>query len=239
VREIFSSKREAIERAVAQELSARLARDGILVREVFLGNVDLPGEYRRGLEGLLGEELQAEKMRYTLELKEKAVKQSELEALAEKVRHEKAAEAQGQEQIIAARAQAEAMKHVLPFKEKEIEQKRLEAEAAKVHRIRLAEASAEARRIEALGESDSRRKLAEAEAYRMDLVGKAQSEQLARDSRLIAQNPLLIQKTLADKLADNIQVIVAPPGQGGLFPQGLLPPASAQPMPAGSEEEAP
>ena len=49
------------------------------------------------------------------------------------------------------------------------------------------------------GEADSRRKLAEAEAYRVEVVGKASSEQLARDSALITQNPLLIQKTLADK----------------------------------------
>jgi hypothetical protein len=39
---------------------------------------------------------------------------------------------------------------------------------------------------------------------------------------LIARNPLLIQKTLADKLSDKIQVIVAPPSAGGFFAGGLL-----------------
>jgi hypothetical protein len=39
---------------------------------------------------------------------------------------------------------------------------------------------------------------------------------------LIAKNPLLIQKTLADKLSDKIQVIVAPPSAGGFFAGGLL-----------------
>ena len=34
---------------------------------------------------------------------------------------------------------------------------------------------------------------------------------------LIAKNPLLIQKTLADKLSDKIQVIIAPPQAGGFF----------------------
>ncbi|HLK89375.1 MAG TPA: prohibitin family protein, partial [Polyangia bacterium] len=47
-------------------------------------------------------------------------------------------------------------------------------------------------------------------------------DQLARDSALIAKNPLLIQKTLADKLSDKIQVIVAPPSAGGFFAGGLL-----------------
>jgi regulator of protease activity HflC (stomatin/prohibitin superfamily) len=222
VREIFSSKRQEIETSVRKELVALLAKDGIVVRDVFLGNVDLPADYRRGLEGLLGEELSTEKMRYTLALKEKRVKESELEGMAEKVKREKAAEASGLETIIAAKARAEAMAHVLPLKQKEIEQKRLEAEASKVSRVKEAEGTAEARRIEAGGEADSRRKLADAEAYRLDVTGKSQSEALARDGALIAKNPLLIQKTLADKLSDKIQVIIAPPTSGGFFASSLL-----------------
>lgn len=222
IREIFSSKRTEIEAKVRDELGVLLARDGVVVREVFLGNVDLPQEYRKGLDKLLAEELRAEKMQYTLALKKKQVSQSELEALADKVRREKSAEAAAQEQIIAARGRAEAMKHVLPLKEKEIEQKRLEAEATRVTRLKLAQADAEARRIEASGEADSRRKLAEAEAYRLEVTGKAASEQLARDGMLIAKNPLLIQKTLADKLSDKIQVIIAPPSNNGFFANSLL-----------------
>ena len=110
-----------------------------------------------------------------------------------------------------------------PFKQKQIEQRQLEAQAERVVRLKQAETQAEARRIEAVGEADSRRKLAEAEAYRMEVVGKAASEQLARDGALIAQNPLLIQKTLADKLSDKISVIIAPPSQDGSFiASGLL-----------------
>ncbi|MBI4511020.1 MAG: prohibitin family protein [Deltaproteobacteria bacterium] len=222
VREIFSSSRAEIQKTLEEELRPLLAADGIIVKSVFLGNVDLPAEYRAGLEGLLAEELQAEKMRYTLELKEKKVKESALEADAEKVKRETAAEAAGQEEIIAARARAEAMKHVLPFKEKEIEQRRLEAEAQKVMRMKQAEGEAEARRIESAAEADSRRKLAEAEAYRLEVTGKASSEQLERDAALISKNPLLIQKTVADKLSDKIQVIIAPPQAGGFFAASLL-----------------
>ncbi len=88
--------------------------------------------------------------------------------------------------------------------------------------MKQAEGEADARRIEAGGEADSRRKLAEAEAFRIDATGKAQSAQLERDSALIAKNPLMIQKTIADKLSDKIQVIIAPPGAGGFFAGGLL-----------------
>ena len=221
VREIFSTQRVQIQKDILAELAPLLTEDGVIVRSVTLGNVDLPQQYRTGMEALLTEELSSEKMRYTLELKDKQVKQSALEAEADKVRREKAAEAAGNEEIIAAKARAEAMRHVLPFKEKEIEQRRLEAEAAKISRLTQATAEAEAHRIEATGEADARRKLAESEAYRVEVTGKAASEQLARDAELISRNPLLIQKTLADKLSDKIQVIIAPPHTNGFIGANL------------------
>lgn len=223
VREIFSTKRAEIKEAIETELKPLLARDGIKLQQVLVGKVDLPADYKAGMEQLLAEELASEKMRYTLELKEKQVKQTELEAQADKARREKAAEAAGEEQIIAAKAQAEAMKHVLPFKQKQIEQRALEAEAAKVTQIKNAEAAAQARQIEATGEAESRRKLADAEAYRQERLGQIASAQLERDGALIQKNPLLIQKTLADKLSDKISVIIAPPpGDGGFIGATLL-----------------
>ena len=222
VREIFTEKRVEIQQDIEQELRALLAKDGIALRSLFIGHVDLPEKYRTGMEGLLAEELATEKMRFTLQLKEKQVKERSLEGDAAKIQREKAAEAAASEEIIAAKAREEAMKHVLPLKEKEIEQRRLEAEARKVQRMKDAEGDAEARKIEASAEADSRRKLSDADAYRIEVTGKAQSEQLARESLLIAKNPLLIQKTLADKLSDKIQVIVAPPAAGGFFAGGLI-----------------
>src|SRR4030095_3757709 len=229
VREIFTDKRVEIQQDIEQELRGLLAKDGIALRSLFIGHVDLPEKYRTGLEGLLAEELASEKMRFTLQLKEKQVTEKSLEADAAKIQREKAAEAAASEEIIAAKAREEAMKHVLPLKEKEIEQRRLEAEARKVQRMKDAEGEAEARRIESGAEADSRRRLSDAEAYRIEVTGKANAEQLARDSALIAKNPLLIQKTLADKLSDKIQVVVAPPSQDGFFASGLLGMPAAKP----------
>jgi regulator of protease activity HflC (stomatin/prohibitin superfamily) len=222
VREVFTDKRVEIQEDVEKELRALLGRDGIVVRSIYLGHVDLPAQYRQGLEGMLAEELATEKMRFTLQLKEKHVQETALEGDAAKIQREKAAEAAASEEIIAAKAREEAMKHVLPLKEKEIEQRRLEAEARKVQRMKDAEGDAEARKIEAVAEAEARRKLSDADAYRIDVTGKANAAQLERDSALIAKNPLLIQKTLADKLSDKIQVIVAPPSAGGFFAGGLL-----------------
>jgi uncharacterized membrane protein YqiK len=169
------------------------------------------------LDALLAEELATQKMRYTLELKDKRVREIALEGEAEKVRREKAAEAAGLAQVIAAKAQEESMKHVVPFKERMIESRRLEAEAEKAARVRNAEGAAQARRIEATGEAEARQKLADAEAYRLERVGKANAEQMAREGALLSRHPLLVQKTLADKLSDKVQVIIAPPPADGGF----------------------
>ena len=215
VREIFSGKRAEIQQSVETELRARFAADGLALRGVLIGKVDLPHEYRRGMEALIAEELATEKMRYTLELKERRVKEIALEGEAEKTRREKTAEAAAREQVIAAKAQEEAMRHVLPFKQRQIEQRSLEAEAEKAARITTAEAHAQARRIEANGEAAARQRLAEAEAYRLQKVGVANSEQMAREGALVTKHPLLIQKTLAEKLSDKIQVLIVPPHAAG------------------------
>jgi regulator of protease activity HflC (stomatin/prohibitin superfamily) len=215
VREIFSRQRLEIQQEIAASLAPKLAAMGLVLRGVDMGKVDLPPDFRAGMEKLLAEELETEKIRYTLQLKEAQVRQTELEAQADKVRRQQAAEASAQEQLIAARAQEETMQHILPFKQRQIEQRRLEAEAEKTSRIRTAEGNAEARRIEAQGEADSRQKLADAEAYRLELVGKTNAGQMAREGDVLARYPLLIQKTLADKLSDKIQVIIAPMPEAG------------------------
>ena len=217
VREIFSSQRQQIQQEIAAALRPKLDALGLLLRGVDMGQVDLPEDYRAQMEKLLAEELETEKIRYTLQLKEAQVKETQLTAEADKVRRQKAAEAAGVEQVIAARAQEETMQHILPFKQKQIEQRQLEAEAEKRARIRTAEGSAEARRIEAQGEADSRHKLADAEAYRLEVVGKSNASQMEREGALIARYPLLIQKTLADKLSDKVQVIIAPTPAPGQF----------------------
>jgi regulator of protease activity HflC (stomatin/prohibitin superfamily) len=217
VREIFSRQRSQIQSELAAALGPKLHAVGLVLRGVDMGKVDLPPDFRVGMEKLLAEELETEKIRFTLQLKESQVRQTQLEAEADKVRRQQAAEAAAQEQLIAARAQEDAMRHVLPFKQRQIEQRRLEAEAEKTARIRTAEGAAEAQRIEAQGEADSRQKLATAEAFRLELLGKTNAEQMAREGDLLTRYPLLIQKTLADKLSDKVQVIIAPAPEAGRF----------------------
>ena len=223
VHEIFSGKRQLLEEAIASELGPMMLKDGLVLRSLSMGNIDLPADYRAGMDRLLAAELTTRQMEHTLALAAKQVKETELQGEADKVRRDKAAEAAANEQVIAAKAQEEAMRHVLPFKQKQLEQRRLEAEADKATRISVAEAAADARRLEAAAEADSRRTLADADAYRIEQLGKLSSTQLERDGALISRYPLLIQKTMADKLSDKISVIIAPPpGDGGFIGNTLL-----------------
>lgn len=222
VREIFTGKRMELAAAVEKEVGERLAPDGVLLKSLAIGSVDLPHEYKQGLEQMLSEELANDRMHVTLELKEKLVRQTELEAQAEAKRSLTEAEARGQQQVIAAKAQAEAMKHVLPFKEKEIQQKRMEAEARGIERTTEAKAAAQARVMEAEAEATARHKLAEADVFKAEQLGRVASEQMARDAEVISKNPLLIQKAFAEKLSEHLQVVVAPPSSSGFFAQSLL-----------------
>ncbi len=221
VREIFSTKRHEIEQAIEEELVKRLAGDGVQIRAVFLGNVDLPPEYRAGMARLLAEELSAEKMRYTLELKEKQVKESGLDADAEKVRREKEAEALGQpgdhrRQGPRRGHEARAALQGAGDRAAPARSRGRQGDAPQGRRGRSRGAAASRPAVRPTPAS-----LADAEAYRLEVTGKASSEQMAREGAVVSQNPLLIQKTLADKLSDKIQVIIAPP-QAGFVAGGLI-----------------
>ncbi len=207
---------------MTNEVRARLESEGVKLKALSLGSVDLPPEYRKGLEALLTDELAVTRTAQTLALKESSLKENALEAQAEKSRRETIAEAAASEEMIAARAHAEAMKHVLPLKQKEIQQRRLEAEARAVEKKRDAQSNAEARLIEAGAEASSRRTLAEADAYKLEVTGKAESEQYERDAEVLTRNPLLVQKAFAEKLSERMQVVVAPPSTAGFFAAGLL-----------------
>ena len=60
-----ASAQKSSRRSLA-ELAPKLAAMGLVLRGVDMGKVDLPQDYRAGMEKLLAEELETEKIRYTL-----------------------------------------------------------------------------------------------------------------------------------------------------------------------------
>lgn len=210
VREIFATKRDELRQKAADAITARLGGDGILVKEVMLRDIQLPAEYAKGMEGLLLKEQENERLSVELEVKQKMVKQAELEAEALKSREVKAAEARAQVVVIEAKAQADAMQHTLPLKEKQIQQSRLEAEARKASTVMNAEALAQAKVIDSKAELEKRKLITEGESDRIRHVAAADAERLKLEAAVLKENPLLIQKIIAEKLSDKVQIMMVP-----------------------------
>ena len=210
VREIFSTKREEVRTKASGIITRKLAADGIVVEEVMLADIQLPEEYAKGLEGLLLKEQEDDQMAIVTDIQQKQVKIAELQAAAEAAQKVKQAEGDAQSKVVEAKGEADAMQYTLPLKQKQIEQSKLEAEARKESTIENAEADAQAKVIDSKAELERRNLLAEAEASRIKLIATANAERMTSEAELLNKSPLLINKIIAERLSDKIQVLMVP-----------------------------
>jgi regulator of protease activity HflC (stomatin/prohibitin superfamily) len=210
VREIFSTNREQVRQQAAQIITRKLGSDGIIVKEVLLRDIQLPPEYAKGLEKLLLKEQENDQLSVQTEIQQKQVRISELEAEAQKVTQIKQAEGDAQSKVLEAKGESDAMQYTLPLKQKQIEQSRLEAEARKETTIKGAEANAEAKLLDSRAEMERRKLLAEAEAHRIRVTAVADAERMRGEADVLKGNPLLINKIIAEKLSDKIQLMMVP-----------------------------
>ncbi len=222
VHDVFATAREEVRMRAAEAITRKLAVDGIVVKEVMLRDVVLPPEYAKGLEGLLLKEQENERMAVEVELKQKEVRTAELEAEADKVRHVKEAEGEAEIVVLQAKAQADAMQHTLPLKEKQIQQSRLEAEARKEATVKNAEALAEAKVIDSKAELERRNMMSEADAQHIRVVAAADGERMKSEAQALKQNPLIIQKIIAEKLSDKVQIMMVPADGKFFFANDVL-----------------
>ena len=210
VREIFSTKREEVRGKAAAIITQKLNADGIVVEEVMLSDIQLPEEYAKGLEGLLLKEQEDDQLGVVTDIQQKQVKIAELQAEAEAVQKVKQAEGEAQSKVVEAKGEADAMQYTLPLKQKQIEQSKLEAEARKEATIENAEADAQAKVIDSKAELERRNLLADAEASRVRLMAAANAERMTSEAALLNKSPLLINKIVAERLSDKIQVLMVP-----------------------------
>jgi regulator of protease activity HflC (stomatin/prohibitin superfamily) len=222
VRDVFAAKREEVRKRAAEVITQKLSADGIIVKEVMLRDIQLPPEYARGLENLLIKEQENDRMGVQTEIQQKQVKLSELEAEAAKVQQVKQAEGQAQVRVLAAKGEADAMQYTLPLKEKQIQQSKLEAEARKEATVKNAEAMAEAKVIDSKAEMERRKLLAEAEANRIRVTAAADAERMKSEGALLKQNPLLINKIVAERLSDKLQIMMVPSDGKFFFANDVL-----------------
>src|SRR5437016_12775804 len=172
--------------------------------------IQLPQKYAKGLEDLLLKEQQSDRMGVETDIRQKQVRISELDAEAQKAQQVKQAEGQAQVRVLQAKAEADAMQYTLPLKEKQIEQSKLEAEARKESTVKNAEAQAQAKVIDSKAEMERRNLLADAEATRIRKIASADTERLKSEAVLLKQNPLLINKIIAERLSDQLQLMMVP-----------------------------
>ncbi len=244
VRDVFSAKREEVRQRAAGLITQKLAADGIVVKEVMLRDIQLPPEYAKGLETLLLKEQENDRMGVETELKSKRVRIAELEAEAAKVQQVKQAEGEAQVHVLQAKGEADAMQYTLPLKEKQIQQSRLEAQARKEATIQNAEAEAQAKEIDSKAEGERRklladaeaqakvmdskaegerrRLLADAEADRIRVTAVADAERLHSEAAILKDNPLLINKIVAERLSDKLQIMMVPADGKFFFANDVL-----------------
>jgi regulator of protease activity HflC (stomatin/prohibitin superfamily) len=230
VREIFSSHREEVRQRAAEVITKKLGSDGLIVKEVMLRDIQLPEEYARGLQDLLLKEQQDDQLNIQTDIQQKQVRIAELEAEAEKVQKVKIAEGEAQARVVEAKGESDAMQYTLPLKEKQIEQSKLEAEARKEATIQNAEAAAQAKVIDSKAEVQRRDLLADAEAKRIRVTAAADAERMRSEAEVLRETPLLINKIVAEKLSDKIQVMMVPADGKYFFASDVFRGLGSKPM---------
>ena len=191
---------------------SKLAPDAIVVKEVMLRDIELPEEYAKGLEGVLLKEQENERLSVEVEVKQKEVRTAELEAEAEKARAgESRPKAQAQVTVLQAKAQSDAMQYTLPLKQKQIEQTRLEAEAR-----------AQAKVIDGKAELERRKLMNQADVDRVAGDVQGRYRQLRLEAGVLKESPILLQKIIADKLSDKVQIMMVPSDGKFFFANDVL-----------------
>jgi regulator of protease activity HflC (stomatin/prohibitin superfamily) len=237
VRDVFSAKREEVRQKAAGLITQKLAADGIVVKEVMLRDIQLPAEYAEGLQALLLKEQENDQMSVETELKTKEVRIAELEAEAMKARQVKGAEGEARVRVLRAKSESDAMQYTLPLKQKQIEQSRLEAQARKEATIQNAEGDAQAKVIDSKAEGERRKLLAEAEADRIRVTAAADAERLQSEAAVLKENPLLINKIIAERLSDKLQIMMVPADGKFFFANDVLRGMSMANQSAQAEQE--
>ncbi|MFY9855798.1 MAG: SPFH domain-containing protein [Terracidiphilus sp.] len=230
VQEIFSTRREEVRAKASEVITRKLGEDGIFVEEVMLSDIQLPAEYAKGLEGLLLKEQEDDQLGVVTDIQQKQVRIAELQAEADAVQKVKAAEGEAQSRVVEAKGEADAMQYTLPLKEKQIEQSKLEAEAHKETTIQNAEAEAEAKVIDSKAELQRRNLMADAEASRVRLMASANAERMTSEAALLNKSPLLINKIVAERLSDKIQVLMVPSDGKFFFANDVFKSMAASPV---------
>jgi hypothetical protein len=69
---------------------------------------------------------------------------------------------------------------------------------------------AQAKVIDSKAELEKRKLMSESDDYRIRKVAGADAERMKLEAEVLKENPLLIQKIIAEKLSDKVQIMMVP-----------------------------
>ena len=90
-----------------------------------------------------------------------------------------------------------------------------------------AEAAAQAKIIDSKAEVERQKNLSEAEANRIRVTAAADAERMKFEASVLKQNPMLIQKIIAERLSDKLQIMMVPMDGRNFFANDVMHSASS------------
>jgi len=96
------------------------------------------------------------------------------------------------------------------------------AEATAKGTVKNAEAMAQAKVIDSKAEMERQNLFARAEADRIRVTAEADAERMKNEGAILKQNPLLINKIIAEKLSDKLQIMMVPSDGKFFFANDVL-----------------
>jgi regulator of protease activity HflC (stomatin/prohibitin superfamily) len=98
----------------------------------------------------------------------------------------------------------------------------IDSEAEGKRRKTLAEAEAQAKVVDSKAEGERRNLLADAEANRIRVTAVADAERMQGEAAVLKGNPLLINKIVAERLSDKLQIMMVPADGNFFFANDVL-----------------
>jgi regulator of protease activity HflC (stomatin/prohibitin superfamily) len=93
--------------------------------------------------------------------------------------------------------------------------------------LQNAEAAAQAKIIDSKAEVERQKNLSEAEANRIRVTAAADAERMKFEASVLKQNPMLIQKIIAERLSDKLQIMMVPMDGRNFFANDVMHSASS------------
>ncbi len=130
--------------------------------------------------------------------------------------------AKGLEMLLLKEQENERLTVELEAKQKQVKVALMEAESQKEISIKNAEGMAQAKVLDSKAELERLNRMAEAEETKIRRVAMANSEKMKLEAEVLKQNPALIQKIIAERISDKLQIMMVPSDGKNFFMNDVL-----------------